>query len=201
MVVPTVGQPAPDFALTALQADGTFKDIKLADYKGKWLFVFFYPLDFTFVCPTEIIAYSDAAADFAKADCEVLGVSVDSKFTHLAWTQTDRKAGGLGKLNIPLGADITKSMSRAYGALVEDGPDAGITFRASYIIDPTGKLRQVSINDLDVGRNVAESLRLVQATQFSDKSDGSACPINWTPGADTIKADPTGKLEYFEKHH
>uniref|UniRef100_A0A3B3SHL2 thioredoxin-dependent peroxiredoxin n=1 Tax=Paramormyrops kingsleyae TaxID=1676925 RepID=A0A3B3SHL2_9TELE len=161
-----IGKPAPDFTAKAVMPGGQFKDVKLSDYRGKYVVFFFYPLDFTFVCPTEIIAFSDAADQFKKINCEVIGASVDSHFCHLAWTNTPRKEGGLGQMKIPLVADTQRSISQAYGVLKED---EGIAYRGLFIIDNKGILRQITINDLPVGRSVDETLRLVQAFQFTDK--------------------------------
>jgi len=137
--------------------------------------LFFYPLDFTFVCPTEIIAFNDAVSKFKEINTELLGVSVDSQFTHLAWINTPRKQGGLGHLEIPLIADVTKEISKKYGVLIEE---AGIALRGLFIIDENGKLRSMIVNDLPVGRSVEETLRLVNAFQFTDKH-GEVCPANW----------------------
>ncbi|XP_007469160.1 PREDICTED: peroxiredoxin-2 [Lipotes vexillifer] len=191
-----IGKPAPEFQATAV-VDGAFKEVKLSDYKGKYLVLFFYPLDFTFVCPTEIIAFSERAEEFHKLDCDVLGVSVDSQFTHLAWINTPRKEGGLGPLNIPLLADVTRSLSRDYGVLKED---EGIAYRGLFIIDGKGVLRQITINDLPVGRSVDEALRLVQAFQYTDEH-GEVCPAGWMPGSDTIKPSVDDSKEYFSKHN
>ena len=188
-----IGFPAPAFKTTALLPDGTFNTVALEQYKGKWVVLFFYPLDFTFVCPTEIIQYSDRVAEFNKIGCEVVAASVDSQFSHLAWTMQDRKKGGLGKMNIPILADLTKEVSKAYGVLKED---EGIAFRGVFIIDPKGVLRQITINDLPVGRNVDETLRLVEAFQYVEKN-GEVCPAGWKPGQKTMKADPKGSQEYF----
>lgn len=192
-----VQQPAPNFAGVAV-VDQDFKEIKLADYKGKYLVLFFYPLDFTFVCPTEIIAFSDRISEFKALNTEVVGVSVDSHFSHLAWINTERKNGGLGKMNYPLLADITKNVSRDYGVLIED---AGIALRGLFIIDPNGVVRQITINDLPVGRSVDETLRLIKAFQFFEKN-GEVCPANWDPekNKDTIKPDVQKSKSYFEKH-
>ncbi|CAD7685543.1 unnamed protein product [Nyctereutes procyonoides] len=191
-----IGKPAPPFQATAV-VDGAFKEVKLCDYKGKYLVLFFYPLDFTFVCPTEIIAFSEHAEDFRKLGCEVLGVSVDSQFTHLAWINTPRKEGGLGPLNIPLVADVTRSLSEDYGVLKED---EGIAYRGLFIIDGKGVLRQITVNDLPVGRSVDEVLRLVQAFQYTDEH-GEVCPAGWKPGSDTIKPNVDDSKEYFSKHN
>lgn len=189
-----VQHPAPDFQATAV-VDATFKEIGLADYKGKYLVLFFYPLDFTFVCPTEIIAFSDRIHDFKALNAEVVGVSTDSHFSHLAWINTSRKEGGLGGLNYPLLADFHKTISRDYGVLIEK---AGIALRGLFIIDPTGVVRQITINDLPVGRSVDETLRLIKAFQFVEKH-GEVCPANWTPDSPTIKPDPVASKDYFNK--
>jgi len=189
-----IGAPAPAFSAQAL-VNGEFKQVSLSDYKGKYVVLFFYPLDFTFVCPTEIIAFSEAAHQFQKIGCEVIAASTDSVFSHLAWTNTERKQGGLGEMKIPILADTNHKISKAYGCLKEDD---GIAFRGLYIIDNNGILRQITINDLPVGRSVEETLRLVQAFQFVDKN-GEVCPAGWKPGSDTMKADPKGSKEYFKK--
>jgi alkyl hydroperoxide reductase subunit AhpC len=191
-----IGQPAPDFEGVAV-VNGEFKNIKLTDYKGKYVVLFFYPLDFTFVCPTEIIAFSDRAQEFNTLNTEVIACSTDSHFSHLAWTNTPRKQGGLGEMKIPLLADKSMKISRAYGVLNED---AGIDFRGLFIIDGQGKLRQSTINDLPVGRSVDETLRLVQAFQYTDKH-GEVCPAGWKPGAATIKPNPTDSKDYFSKNN
>ncbi|CAL1547579.1 unnamed protein product, partial [Lymnaea stagnalis] len=160
-----ITKPAPQFEAQAV-VDGEFKTVKLTDYRGKYVVLFFYPLDFTFVCPTEIISFSDRVADFRSINCEVLACSTDSVFSHLAWINTPRKQGGLGPMNIPLIADKNAEISKKYGCLKAD---EGIAFRGLYIIDDKGNLRQITINDLPVGRSVDETLRLVQAFQFTDK--------------------------------
>jgi len=190
-----ITKPAPDFKATAVSPSGEFVEAKLADYKGKYLVFFFYPLDFTFVCPTEIIAYSDRVEEFRAINCEVVACSVDSQFSHLAWTEMSRKKGGLGKMNIPIVADLTKQISRDYGVLLED---AGVALRGLFIIDDKGILRQITMNDLPVGRSVDETLRLVQAFQFTDKH-GEVCPAGWKPGSDTMKPTVKESQEYFSK--
>uniref|UniRef100_A0A8W8JXK7 Thioredoxin peroxidase n=1 Tax=Magallana gigas TaxID=29159 RepID=A0A8W8JXK7_MAGGI len=187
-------KPAPEFKGQAV-VDGEFKDISLANYKGKYLVLFFYPLDFTFVCPTEIIAFSDRVEEFRAINCEVVACSTDSVFSHLAWINTPRKQGGLGNMKIPLLADKTMEISRAYGVLKEDD---GISFRGLFIIDDKGNLRQITMNDLPVGRSVDETLRLVQAFQFTDKH-GEVCPAGWKPGADTIRPNVKDSQKYFQK--
>uniref|UniRef100_A0A673WMU4 thioredoxin-dependent peroxiredoxin n=1 Tax=Salmo trutta TaxID=8032 RepID=A0A673WMU4_SALTR len=189
-----ISKPAPYFEGSAV-IDGKFKELKLLDYKGKYLVFFFYPLDFTFVCPTEIIAFSDRVHEFRAINAEVVACSVDSQFTHLAWINTPRKQGGLGPMKIPLLSDLTHQISKDYGVFLED---AGHTLRGLFIIDDKGVLRQITMNDLPVGRSVDETLRLVQAFQYTDKH-GEVCPAGWKPGSDTIIPDPAGKLKYFDK--
>lgn len=192
----TITKPAPEFSAEAV-VNGEFKTVKLSDYKGKYVVLFFYPLDFTFVCPTEIIAFSERVDEFRAIGCEVLACSTDSVYSHLAWVNTPRKQGGLGPMKIPLLADKTMELSKKYGCLKED---EGIAFRGLYIIDDKGNLRQITINDLPVGRSVDETLRLVQAFQFTDKH-GEVCPAGWKPGKETMKADPKGSKEYFDKQN
>ncbi|RPD56872.1 2-cysteine peroxiredoxin [Lentinus tigrinus ALCF2SS1-7] len=192
-MVAIVQKPAPAFKGTAV-VDGLFQDISLADYLGQWVVLFFYPMDFTFVCPTEILAFNDALPQFKAINTAVIGASTDSHYTHLAWATQPRKAGGLGPdLKLPLLADKSMTVARDYGVLIED---AGVALRGLFIIDPKGILRQITINDLPVGRSVEETLRLVKAFQFTDEH-GEVCPANWTEGAKTMKADPKGSLEYF----
>eukprot|EP01062_Namystynia_karyoxenos_P079163 TRINITY_DN829_c0_g1_i1.p1 TRINITY_DN829_c0_g1~~TRINITY_DN829_c0_g1_i1.p1 ORF type:complete len:202 (+),score=97.34 TRINITY_DN829_c0_g1_i1:78-683(+) len=192
-----VQHPAPHFKAEALMPDGSFKEISLSDYKGKYLILFFYPLDFTFVCPTEITAFSDRVEEFQKLNCEVVACSVDSKFSHLAWTKQDRKQGGLGKMKIPILADITKQVAADYGALICDGGAQGVALRALYLIDKEGVLRQITINDLPVGRSVDETLRLLQGFQYSDDHAGEVVPCDWKPGGKVMKADPQASLDFF----
>ena len=191
-----IQKPAPAFKCQALMPDGSFSELTLEQYKGKWVILFFYPLDFTFVCPTEITQYSDRAEEFAKLNCQIIGASVDSQFSHLAWTMQDRKKGGLGPMKIPLLADITKQVSKDYGVLIEEGGDAGVALRGIFIIDPTGNLRQITMNDLPVGRDVDETLRLLQGFQYNAEH-GEVVPCGWKPGKKTMKADPKGSQEYF----
>ena len=148
------------------------------------------------MCPTEIVQYSDSAKEFRENGCEVIGASIDSHFVHMQYAKQDRKIGGLGKMDIPMIADVTKEISRKYGCLIEDGEDAGIAFRATYIIDGNGIVRHISISDLPVGRNVEETLRLVKAFQYSDKY-GEVCPASWTPGKATMKPSDADQLANF----
>ncbi|KAH8673829.1 thioredoxin-like protein [Xylariales sp. PMI_506] len=191
-----VQRPAPGFKAMTVFADGEFKEISLADYLGQWVVLLFYPMDFTFVCPTEIIQYNDALARFRAINTSVLAISTDSHYSHLAWQAQPRKQGGLGSdLQLPLVADRSHSISRSYGVLLED---EGIALRGLFIIDPKGVLRQITVNDLPVGRNVEETIRLVQAFQFTDEH-GEVCPAGWMQGAQTMKPDPKASLEYFSK--
>jgi alkyl hydroperoxide reductase subunit AhpC len=182
--------------------NGRFKKVSLADYRGKYVVLFFWPLDFTFVCPTEIIEYGDAAPRFAEENgCVVLGCSIDSHFVHREWTLKSRDEGGLGAMQIPLVSDITKQISKDYGVLIDSGNDAGVALRGTFIIDDKGNLRHMTVNDLPVGRNVNETLRLVQAFQYSDQF-GEVCPSSWTPGAKTMVPDhDSEKLQEFWRDH
>ncbi|KJA18935.1 hypothetical protein HYPSUDRAFT_44784 [Hypholoma sublateritium FD-334 SS-4] len=188
-----VQRPAPAFKAEAV-SNGEFTEVSLSDNIGKWVVLLFYPMDFTFVCPTEILAFNDALAQFKELNTTVFGVSTDSKFSHFAWSTQTRKEGGLGpNLELPLIADRNMSMARDYGVLIEE---EGIALRGLFIIDPKGILRQITINDLPVGRSVEETVRLIKAFQFTEKY-GEVCPANWQEGSSTIKTDPVGKLEYF----
>jgi peroxiredoxin (alkyl hydroperoxide reductase subunit C) len=188
-----VGQQAPDFTATAV-VDQEFKTIQLSDYRGKYVVLFFYPLDFTFVCPTEITAFSDRYEEFKKLSTEVLGISVDSEFSHLAWIQTDRKSGGLGDLNYPLISDIKKEISAAYNVL---DPGAGIALRGLFIIDKDGVLQHATINNLAFGRSVEETLRTLQAIQHVQSHPDEVCPAGWQPGDKTMIPDPVKSKVYF----
>lgn len=196
-ITPTrlVGNPAPHFEAQAV-VNGTFKNISLEDYKGKWKVLFFYPLDFTFVCPTEIIAFSNAISKFKELGTEVIGASVDSHFSHLAWINQPRNQGGLGNIEFPLLADLNKDIARNYGVLLEE---QGIALRGLFIIDDKDIVVHSTINQLMVGRNVDEILRLVEAFQYTTKH-GEVCPANWSKGSDTMKPDPKGSQEWFNKH-
>jgi peroxiredoxin (alkyl hydroperoxide reductase subunit C) len=175
-----VGQQAPDFNMESTRnLENLDQPVRLADYKGKWLVMFFYPLDFTFVCPTEIVAFSEAVQRFRAVGAEVLGVSTDSKFSHRAWIKTPRNQNGLGELNFPLASDLTREVSRKYGVLIED---KGIALRGLFIVDPKGTLQYSVVHNLGVGRSVDETLRVLQAFQT-----GELCPANWKPGAATLK--------------
>jgi peroxiredoxin (alkyl hydroperoxide reductase subunit C) len=187
-----VGQSAPDFTATAV-VDQEFKTIKLSDYRGKYVVLFFYPLDFTFVCPTEITAFSDRYEEFKAINTEVLGASVDSEFSHLAWIQTDRKAGGVGDLNYPLVADLKKEISTAYNVLTEDG----VALRGLFIIDKDGVIQHATINNLAFGRSVDETLRTLQALQHVQAHPDEVCPAGWKPGDATMNPDPIKSKDFF----
>ncbi|MBI3018048.1 MAG: peroxiredoxin [Deltaproteobacteria bacterium] len=189
-----VQKPAPEFKGQAVVGK-EFKEVKLSDYKGKWVVLFFYPLDFTFVCPTEITAFSDNYAKFKELNAEVIGVSVDSHFSHLAWVNTPRKEGGLGELRYPLLSDLSKNIARDYGVLL----DAGIALRGLFIINPEGVVQYTVVHDLGVGRSVEETLRVLSAFQQVKKT-GEVCPANWTPGKETMKPSPTASKQYFSKN-
>lgn len=191
-----IGKKIPDFSSDAVVNNrlGSFDSSAL---RGQWAVVFFYPLDFTFVCPTEIIAFSDAAAEFNKLGCAVVGVSIDSMFSHFAWVNTPRAKGGLGELNIPLVADINKTIARSFDCLDEE---AGVAFRGVYLLDPEGKLQSCIINNLPVGRNVQEVLRTLKAFQYVTSHDGEVCPANWDEGSDTMNPTPDGVAQYLGSH-
>jgi peroxiredoxin 2/4 len=168
-----VGQLAPDFTTAAVINDN-FVDVKLSDYRGKWVVLFFWPLDFTFICPTEIKAFSGAVDRFAELDAQVLGCSTDSKFSHLAWTETE----SLGKVAFPMISDFTKEIARDYGVLLED---IGAALRGLFIIDPDGVLQYQVVHSLNIGRNVDEVIRVLKALQT-----GELCPVNWDEGEETL---------------
>jgi len=192
---------APAFKAQAV-IDEKFAKVSLEQYTkaGKWVVLLFYPYDFTFVCPTEILSFSAATSAFAEIDTQVLAISTDSVHTHLAWQRTKREDGGLGPVDIPLVADTSKQISRSYGVLVEDQDDPmfGAALRGLFIIDPTGKVRSLTINDDQAGRNVDEVLRLIKAFQYAATHEGEVCPASWQPGSQTIKANPEGIKEYFK---
>jgi peroxiredoxin (alkyl hydroperoxide reductase subunit C) len=192
-----VTKKAPDFKAQAVMPDGSFKEISLADYRGKkHVVLFFYPLDFTFVCPTEIIAFSDAAGQFDALATQLLGCSVDSHFTHLAWRNTPRTQGGLGEIKYPLVADLNKRIAADYDVLLE----GGVALRGLFLIDKESVVRHQVVNDLPLGRNVEEALRMVKALQFFE-AHGEVCPANWQEGKATIKPNPKGSKEFFAKQY
>jgi alkyl hydroperoxide reductase subunit AhpC len=187
-----VQQPAPGFKAQAVMQDKEFKHVSLSDYKGQYVLLFFWPLDFTFVCPTEIIAFSDRNEEFAKLGVQVLGVSIDSHFAHLAWRNTPRTEGGLGEIAYPLVADLNKEISKAYDVLLP----SGMALRGLFLIDKSGVVRHQVVNDLPLGRSVDEAVRMVKALQFFE-AHGEVCPANWKEGARSIKANPTDSKKFF----
>lgn len=209
-----VTKPAPDFKATAIMPDNSFKEISLSDYKGKKVVLFFYPLDFTFVCPTEIIAFDHRLKEFEKRGVQVLGCSIDSHFSHLAWKNTEVKKGGIGNVQYPIVADIDKSISRNYDVLVgaepasiftESGDEyessigGGVALRASFLIDEEGVIRHAVINDLPLGRNIDEMLRMVDALSFNQKH-GEVCPAGWEEGKAGMEGSTDGVADYLDKH-
>ena len=186
----------PGFTAQAVMPDGSIKEMKLSDFKGRYIVLFFYPLDFTFVCPTEILSISDRIEEFRERGTEVIGVSVDSPYSHIAWRNTPRKKGGIGDIAYPLVSDLDKSISAKYGVLLEK---PGIALRGLFIIDKQLKLRHITINDLPLGRNVDEVLRVLDAVQFSEKH-GEVCPANWKRGDEGMKPDQEGLEAYASEH-
>ena len=189
-----VGRQAPDFKATAV-VNGDFKQVSLSDYRGKYVMLFFYPLDFTFVCPTELHAFQEKADAFKRLNCEVLGVSIDSHYSHLAWLNTPRDQGGIAGVKYPVIADINKTIARDYDVLV---PEGGIAFRGAFLIDKEGRVRHQTVNDLPLGRNIDEFVRLVEALQYHEQH-GEVCPANWKKGERSMKADQAGLKAYFSK--
>lgn len=191
-----VTQQAPDFTATAVMADNSMKpDFKLSDYRGKYVILFFYPLDFTFVCPSEILAFDKALPAFKAKNCEIIGVSIDSQFAHWAWKNTPVNQGGIGNIQYPLVADLDKNISRQYGVLL----DVGIALRGTFLIDRDGIVRHAVVNDLPLGRNTDEALRMVDALQFHEQH-GDVCPANWEEGKAAMKPTAEGVADYLSKH-
>jgi peroxiredoxin (alkyl hydroperoxide reductase subunit C) len=191
-----VAKQAPDFTATAVMPDNSMKeDFSLSDYRGKYVIVFFYPLDFTFVCPSEIIAFDKNLAKFKERGCEVIGVSVDSQFSHWAWKNTPVKEGGIGNIQYPLVADLDKSISRRYGVLL----DMGVALRGTFLIDKEGMVRHAVINDLPLGRSIDEALRMVDALKFHEEH-GDVCPANWHEGEEAMTPTAEGVADYLAKH-
>jgi peroxiredoxin (alkyl hydroperoxide reductase subunit C) len=192
-----VTKTAPDFKSLTVMPDNSFAEKTLTELRGgQYAVVFFYPLDFTFVCPSEIIAFDKKLGEFKKRHCEVIGISVDSHFTHLAWKNTPVNKGGIGNVQYPLVADLTKKIAEQYGVLL---PDAGVALRGLFLIDKEGMVRHALINDLPLGRNIDEALRLLDALQFHEKH-GEVCPANWKEGEDGMLATAAGVAAYLTKH-
>ncbi|GAW68171.1 peroxidase [Geoanaerobacter pelophilus] len=177
--------------------DNSFAELTLSKYRGKYVVLFFYPLDFTFVCPSEILAFDKRVADFKAKNCEVIGVSVDSRFTHLAWKNTSVENGGIGNVQYPLVEDLDKSIARSYGILFNES----VALRGLFLIDTKGVVRHTVINDLPLGRSVGEALRMLDALQFVETHGGEVCPANWQEGEESMKASTEGVAEYLKKKH
>ena len=191
-----VTKPAPDFTATAVLADNSFdENFKLSSLRGKYVILFFYPLDFTFVCPTEILGFDEALQDFHSRDAEVVGVSVDSHFTHAAWKRTSVDDGGIGPIRYPLVADLSKDIARRYGVLLDDE----VALRGLFLIDREGIIRHALVNDLPLGRNVDEALRLLDALRFHELR-GDVCPANWNQGDEGIEESQDGIVDYLSKY-
>jgi len=191
-----VGKQAPGFSAAAVMADGSIKeDFALSDYAGRYVVLFFYPLDFTFVCPTELIAFSKRIKEFEERNVQVIGCSIDSQFTHVAWRNTPVEKGGIGEIAYPLVADVKHQICQAYD--VEFG-EAGVAFRGSFLIDKEGVVRHQVVNDLPLGRNVDEMLRMIDALQFTEKY-GEVCPAGWTRGEKAMKPDAEGVASYLKE--
>jgi len=190
-----VTREAPDFTAQAVMPDNSFAELKLSSYRGKYVVLFFYPLDFTFVCPSEIIAFDKAVGQFKEKNAEVIGVSVDSHFTHLAWKNTPRDKGGIGQVQYPLVADLAKKISQEYGVLLE----GGVALRGLFLIDKEGVVRHALVNDLPLGRNVDEALRVLDALQYTEEH-GEVCPANWRDGEAAMKPTAEGVADYLAKH-
>lgn len=192
-----ITKPAPTFKAVAVMPDNSFKkDFKLEDYRGKYVVLFFYPLDFTFVCPTEILEFNKFLPEFEKRNVQIIGVSTDSHFSHLAWKNTDIKDGGIGNIQYPLVSDFTKQISRDYGVLLEE---EGVALRGSFLIDKEGVLQHMVVNNEPLGRNIKEMIRMVDALQHYEKY-GEVCPADWEAGKEAMKADPQGVKEFLSKH-
>ncbi|HHB76676.1 MAG TPA: peroxiredoxin [Desulfobulbus sp.] len=191
-----VTKQAPDFTATAVMPDNSMKeDFKLSDYRGKYVILFFYPLDFTFVCPSEIIAFDKNLDKFKQRNCEVIGASIDSQFSHWAWRNTPVNEGGIGNIGYPLVADLDKKISRQYGVLL----DMGVALRGTFLIDKEGVVRHAVINDLPLGRSIDEALRMVDALKFHEEH-GDVCPANWHQGEDAMTPTAEGVADYLAKH-
>jgi peroxiredoxin (alkyl hydroperoxide reductase subunit C) len=190
-----VAKAAPDFTAQAVMPDNTFAELRLSSFRGKYVLLFFYPLDFTFVCPSEIIAFDKELHNFKERNAELIGVSVDSHFTHLAWKNTPRERGGIGKIQYPMVSDITKEISRSYGVLLNDS----VALRGLFLIDRDGVIRHALINDVALGRNIDEALRMLDALQFTEKH-GEVCPANWREGDEAMEPSAEGVASYLAKH-
>ncbi|HHH35593.1 MAG TPA: peroxiredoxin [Gammaproteobacteria bacterium] len=188
-----VTKEAPDFTAAAVMPDNSINEkLSLSDYRGKYVVLFFYPLDFTFVCPTELLAFDHRIKEFEKRNVQVLGCSVDSHFSHLAWKNTPVDKGGIGNVQYPLVADLTKDIARDYDVLLPDG----VALRGSFLIDRDGIVRHQVVNDLPLGRNIDEMLRMVDALQFTEEH-GEVCPAGWQEGEQAMEPTPEGVASYL----
>lgn len=190
-----VGKEAPDFTATAVQESKFIENFKLSDMKGKYILLFFYPLDFTFVCPTELHAFNHRLSDFKKRGVEVIAVSVDSQYSHFAWLNTPKSKGGIEGVKYPIVSDLNKTISKDYDVLVEG---KGVSYRGLFLIDQNFVVRHQVVNDLPLGRNVDEALRMIDALQFTEKY-GEVCPANWTEGEKSMKPTQDGLEMYFKE--
>jgi len=205
-----VTKPAPEFKTQAVMPDNSIQEVSLSDYSGKKVILFFYPLDFTFVCPTELLAFDKRLGEFEKRDVQVLGCSVDSRWSHLAWKNTDVNKGGIGNVKYPLLQDLDKSIARSYDVLV-GATDAyvetdnaaenttvggGVALRGSFLIDENGVIRHAVLNDLPLGRNIDEMLRMVDALSYHQKH-GEVCPAGWKDGDSAMQESPEGVASYL----
>jgi peroxiredoxin (alkyl hydroperoxide reductase subunit C) len=193
-----VGKPAPDFNAVAVMGNNEINEtFNLKKYvNGKYAVIFFYPLDFTFVCPSELIAFNHRLDEFKKRNTEVIGVSIDSQFTHLAWKNTPVDKGGIGQVQYPLVADIKHEICKAYDVEFDA---AGVAFRGSFLIDRAGVVRHQVVNDLPLGRNIDEMLRMVDALQFTEEH-GEVCPAGWSKGKAGMNASTEGVAKYLANH-
>jgi len=190
-----VTKEAPDFTAKTVLADNSIEDLSLSSYKGQYVVLFFYPMDFTFVCPTEILAFNKKLKEFNDRNCQVIGVSTDSEFSHLAWKNTPVDNGGIGNIQYPLVADISKKISTDYDVLF----NGSVALRGLFLIDKEGVVRHQIVNDLPLGRNIDEALRMIDALQFHEKN-GEVCPANFEKGEEGMIATPKGVAEYLSKH-
>jgi peroxiredoxin (alkyl hydroperoxide reductase subunit C) len=195
MSLSLVQKPAPNFKVNAVLGDNGIKQINLSEFQGRFVVLFFYPLDFTFVCPTELIAINNRLNDFEKMDTVVMGVSIDSEHCHLAWKNTPVNKGGIGNIKFPLISDLDKSISSSYGILT----DQGVSLRGTFVINAKGIVRYQSINDLEIGRNIGEILRIIKAIKHSEEH-GDVCPAGWKGAEDSMKATPEGVVDYLVSH-
>jgi peroxiredoxin (alkyl hydroperoxide reductase subunit C) len=194
-VTTLVTKEAPDFTAQSVMPDNSIEDLTLSSYKGKYVVLFFYPLDFTFVCPTEIIAFDKAVETFKAKGAELIGVSIDSPYSHFAWRQTPVEKGGIGEVSYPLVADLNKNIARDYGVLLDDS----VALRGLFLIDKEGVVRHCVVNDLPLGRSVEEAVRVLDALKFTEEH-GEVCPANWKEGEEGMQADAAGVASYLSKH-